>query len=171
MRNLEIKVRCTGLDAVRDRAVELSARDAGILRATDTYFHVRHGRLKLRETEGGPLAQLIAYDRPDEASSRYSDYHITPIPDPAGLKLALGSTLGVLITVTKSRHLWLYGETRIHLDRIDGLGDFVELETVMRGQPEAAARAEHHMVKGALGLDRCDVVGSSYSDLILQGYI
>lgn len=167
-RNLEIKARVSGLDTPLAAARALGARDEGLRRDVDTYFQVPTGRLKLRETDGQPEATLIFYRRPDLASSRYSDYMLAPVTDSASLKALLGAALGPVAVVAKRRHLLIYGSTRIHLDRVDGLGSFVELETVLRGQSESEARAEHDLVAAALGLDRAEIVPWSYVDLLLE---
>ena len=96
LRNLEIKVRYPDLPGAASRARNLGAADSGTSRATDTYFRATHGRLKLREIEGEPEATLIAYHRPDETFSRYSDYHLVHVVDVDTLQAALTSTLGVL---------------------------------------------------------------------------
>ena len=135
-------------------------------RDVDTYFQVPRGRLRLRQTEGSSHGTLIYYDRPDRAESRYSEYHLAPVSDSEATKTLFDAVLGVLVTVTKTRHLFLYGATRIHLDRVEGLGRFVELETIIQRQTEEEARVEHELVKQTLGLDRCETVVASYSDLL-----
>lgn len=167
MRNLEIKTRFDDLDLAGRLAREIGARDLGASRDVDTYFHVPHGRLKLRLSEGTGDAALIHYDRPDQTTSRYSEYQLANISDPQQTLEVLSAALGVCVMVAKTRHLFLYGDTRIHLDQVDGLGCFVELETVIRGQTEEETHAEHRQVIQALGLDRREVVASSYSNLLL----
>ena len=80
----------------------------------------------------------------------------------------LDAALGTLVRVIKSRHVLLYSATRIHLDQVESLGRFVELETVLRGQSEEEAQAEQELVKQALGLNRREPVAFSYSDLLLR---
>lgn len=169
-RNLELKVRVDDLNEFRNPALALGARDLGHRRDVDTYFRARQGRLKLRESDRTPDAELIAYERPDEATSRYSRYRTTRVKDATGLKESLTAALGVLIVVAKTRQVLLYGATRIHLDQVDGLGSFVELETVISDQPDAEAVHEHERVKAALGLLEQEVIPVSYSDLVLQGH-
>jgi adenylate cyclase, class 2 len=167
-RNIEIKVCCADLHQVRQRAGELGARYEWTHRDTDTYFRVPHGRLKLRQTDGSPNSTLIAYERPDETASRISRYHLVNVNEGNPLREMLANTLGVLATVVKTRELFMYGSTRIHLDIVDGLGTFVELETVIGDQTESDARAEHSYVLTALGLEEFDVVAKSYSDLKIK---
>ena len=131
MRNIETKAQVEDLQHVLDRALSIGAEDHGVQRDTDTYFRVANGRLKLRVSEGVHGGTLIAYQRPDLSGSRDSDYRLVAIPDPAALCEALHETLGVLVEVRKRRHLLIYGATRIHLDEVDDLGSFVELETVL----------------------------------------
>jgi adenylate cyclase, class 2 len=132
-RNLEIKASIPDRSAARRLIQLVATRRQGLLRQTDTYFHSRSGRLKLREITGHP-AQLIWYDRPDQAEPKTSRYLLSEIGDPEVVKAALAAALGVRCVVKKSRELFLYRFVRIHLDQVDGLGDFVELEAVM--EPE-----------------------------------
>jgi adenylate cyclase, class 2 len=167
MRNIEIKVHCPDLDVVRRRARVLGASYEWTHRDTDTYFRVQYGRLKLRETHGSPTGTLITYQRPDETESRISRYQLVTINEVDALRRMLAETLGILTTVVKTRELFMYENTRIHLDTVEGLGTFVELETVIRDQTEADARAEHSHVLFALGLEEFEVVPISYSDLMI----
>lgn len=165
-RNLELKVRVVDLGDVLARARGLGARDEGTRRDVDTYFAVPQGRLKLRQTEGRPGGTLIAYRRADAPGSRHSHYRLVEVADAAGLLAALGTALGVRAVVVKERRLFVHGATRIHLDRVEGLGSFVELETVLTTQTEAEATAEHELAKQALGLDAAEPVPVSYVDLL-----
>jgi len=165
--NLELKARCGDLNEAHRRVRAIGAVDQGSSHDIDTYFRVPSGRFKLRELDGGPRGVLIYYDRPDEAHSRYSDYYLAHIADCASLKNLLTAAFDILVVVEKDRHLYMYGDTRIHLDTVEGLGTFVELETVIRGQREVDAVAEHEYVKEALALDHGETLAVSYSDLVL----
>jgi adenylate cyclase len=173
-RNLELKVRVTetDLEHLERRLASLTCSPIERLDQVDTYFEVPRGRLKLRELRdaNGALvrAELIAYARPDLTGSRWSQYEVIPIPgtDAPFVLRALRMTHDELVRVAKSRAVGLIGHTRVHLDRVEGLGAFVELETVSTSQPETDADAEHRQVIAALGLDRFPVVSGSYSDLI-----
>lgn len=72
--------------------------------------------------------------------------------------------------VTKERHVYLAGRTRIHLDRVDGLGDFIELEVVLAPDAdEAGGEAEAHDVFAKLGVSHDDLVAVAYVDLLNAG--
>lgn len=172
-RNLELKVRVTpaGFERIRALAGEIAEGPAQRLHQDDRYFRVPEGRLKLRtitDDAGESRAELIAYRRPDENGSRWSAYRITPLAPETATDLArtLGHVLPALARVRKHREVLLHGATRIHLDTVEGLGAFVELETVVTAQEPAVAEAEHRRVIAALRLDAWPVEAGSYSDLL-----
>lgn len=174
-RNLELKVRCgmSELDDVRVRLLALGLPIARHERQVDTYFAVRHGRLKLRTiapADGRPAVELIAYARPDATGSRWSEYRRVPLAtaDAPEMERALAETIGVAVVVAKTREVVIRGRTRIHLDRVDGLGAFIELETVLTDQSAAAAQTEHAATAELLGLDRFAPVAGSYRDLAME---
>ncbi|MCC6943987.1 MAG: class IV adenylate cyclase [Thermomicrobiales bacterium] len=170
--NLELKVRCgrEDLTAIRSRAEGMGAGRFEELRQTDTYFRARTGRLKLREIESatGSSCELIGYHRPDDEGARWSSYIRADIAvsTAADLKTALDSTLGVWQVVEKWRTVGIWKRTRIHLDWVEGLGAFVELETVTASDDDQTAESELRDVVEYLGLNAFDVVAGSYSDLI-----
>jgi len=165
-RNVELKARDADPEATLRRALELGASDEGVLRQRDTYFGRARGRLKLREQEPGG-AQLIAYDRPDDASARTSAYRLADVADPDALREALDAALGTRVVVDKRRHLLRYENVRIHLDDVEGLGAFVELEGV--AAPDSDLTRERELVdrlRGELALG--EAVPVSYSDLLID---
>lgn len=165
MKNLEFKANCDSLDVLRQRLANFQAEHRRTMKQLDTYFNVPQGRLKLREINTDK-AEFIYYERSDLAESRYSNYQICDIPEPIAFKQIATTALGVKGVVEKKRELWMFGDTRIHLDEVKNLGQFVELETVIHNQTEAEAQAEHQLVKEALGIQEADLVSVSYSDLI-----
>lgn len=182
-RNLELKVGC-GSDALADIRTRLTAVDPALpeperMRQVDTYYAVSRGRLKLRQVERlgaegasdpkGRTAELIGYDRPEQSGSRWSAYRIMEVePDAVDdLQGALALTHDVLVRVVKRRDVVHLGATRIHLDQVEGLGAFVELETVIGAQDDRDVAREHESVIALLWLDRFTSIAGSYSDLLL----
>lgn len=165
--NVEVKARCADLDAARERVRALASAYVGLDRQRDTYFVVPRGRLKLRESSLAG-AQLIPYLRADAAGARRSDYRVIPVPDAEGTRRLLGELLGIHRVVNKQREIFLVENVRVHLDRVEGLGSFLELEAVFDGST-AAEPAEHAKVRrllAALGVRDEDLVANSYEGLL-----
>ena len=165
-RNIEIKARIASLDALMPKARAVAPRDAQLIEQDDTFFRVPHGRLKLREFADGS-AELIHYHRADTAEAKLSDYRRVPVPDAAALREALERALGLLGRVRKKRWLLLAGQTRIHLDRVEGLGEFMELEVVLRAdQTEADGVRIADQLMHELGLTHTERIAGAYLDLL-----
>ena len=166
MRNLEFKTRLTDPKAAFARARDLGAELWGDLRQTDTYFAVSTGRLKLRETPGFQ-AELIYYHRDEAAEARPSDYETAPSTSGTALRDLLTHALGVLAVVKKRRTLLLMDTTRIHLDNVESLGDFLEIEVPVKEGEEETARQRFDALLAGLGYGPADSIRASYVDLIL----
>jgi adenylate cyclase, class 2 len=146
---------------------ELGAEDKGTLVQRDTYFEAPRGRLKLRE-EPDAVAQLIAYERPDLSAHKESRYRLIEVPEPAELRAALEAVLGITVVVSKARRLFVYEGVRIHVDRVDGLGDFIELEAVVAdGGDPADFEQLLDDLRGSLSIRDEDLLRGSYSDLFM----
>jgi predicted adenylyl cyclase CyaB len=165
-RNVEIKAKVWDMDTVRGRAAALSDAPAVVLEQEDTFFNVPDGRLKLRVFPDGK-GELIAYRRPDEAGPKTSEYFVYRTSHPEQLADLLTRALGVRGVVRKRRLLYLAGPTRIHLDEVEGLGAFLELEVVLAdGQPEAEGEAIARRLLCDLGVRDEDRVAAAYIDLL-----
>jgi predicted adenylyl cyclase CyaB len=163
--NIEIKSRLADLPTTRALVEAISDTPRQTLRQRDTFFRCSHGRLKLREMEG--QAELIFYTRPDSVAAKHSNYEITPVADPESLRGVLSRGLGVMQTVVKTRLLYLVGQTRVHLDSVDGLGNFLELEVVLRpGQDVAQGEAIAADLMGRLGIRDEDLCSTAYADML-----
>jgi predicted adenylyl cyclase CyaB len=167
-RNLELKARCADHAHAETVLGELGATREWSLRQVDTYFVAPRGRLKLREQEGRAVAELIAYDRPNEAAVRASDYQLVAVPDPAALKSALARALGIRVVVAKQRTLWMWHNVRIHLDRVESLGTFLEFEAVLASpdEPDGPSRERLDQLTRVLRIRDEDRIAVSYSDLL-----
>src|SRR5262249_54837161 len=115
----------------------------------------------------GQGAELIAYDRPDAGGVRVSEYVVAGVTEPAALLRALSHALGVRTVVAKERELWFHAATRIHLDHVERLGSFIELERVVGDRSVEEARAEYERVAAALSTDSLEPVATSYADLLI----
>jgi homotetrameric cytidine deaminase len=166
-RNIELKASDSRPDRTLELALRLGAEDRGEIAQRDTYFSRARGRLKLREQDPGE-DELVQYRRADAPEARASDYRRIPVPDAAALREALDAALGTLVVVEKRRRLLMLDEVRIHLDAVDGLGSFVELEAVAPDGSDLSA--EHAKVARMRdGLEIGELEPRSYSDLLLDG--
>lgn len=168
-RNIEIKARVEALDSIRARVEELTDEGPIVLLQEDTFFNCPQGRLKLRLCPGH-RAELIYYDRPDAAQPTESRYQIYATADGAELVRILESALGVRAVVRKQRTLFLVGQTRVHLDEVEHLGAFVELEVVLRGgQSVEEGSAVSMKIMESLGITPEQLEASAYVDLLERG--
>jgi predicted adenylyl cyclase CyaB len=167
-RNIEIKASVDEPGALERAAAAVADHGPQRIEQDDTFFHCPEGRLKLRDFGNGQ-AELIFYRRPDQAGPKTSDYRITPTSEPDSLRETLGQALGTVGRVRKTRTLYLAGRTRIHLDQVEGLGHYMELEVVLGdGDEEAAGLAEAEALMTRLGIRRDQLIDRAYIDLLAR---
>jgi adenylate cyclase class IV len=168
-RNVEIKARLDGsIESLLPRARALADGPEVLIEQDDTFFTCAHGRLKLRDFGDGS-GELIHYERADIEGPKLSDYVRAPTADPAALREALTRAHGVIGRVRKTRWLLLAGQTRIHLDRVHGLGDFMEIEVVLRSEQSASdGEAIAERLMSALGVARERRLAGAYLDLLAR---
>jgi predicted adenylyl cyclase CyaB len=164
--NIEVKARVRDFAQIRLRAERLSDTPVEVIPQEDTFFVTPRGRLKLRlltEEEG----QLIYYTRPDQEGPKRSDYQLYGTSDPEGLKRVLELAYKVRGVVRKTRYLYLVGQTRVHLDDVQGLGHFMELEVVLEdGQSDAEGQRIAEELMASLGVEKSDLLEGAYMDLL-----
>jgi predicted adenylyl cyclase CyaB len=168
-RNIEIKARVADMDALAARAAAIADGGPEEIAQDDTFFRCDNGRLKLRTYADG-TGHLIFYRRPDEDGPKVSFYVLSPTASPDTLCEALTLSNGQEGRVIKHRTLYLVGRTRVHLDRVQGLGDYMELEVVLTEDETAEAglrEARELMARLRISAD-CLVTGA-YHDLLRAG--
>ena len=165
-RNVEIKALIDSVDALEPRVAALADQGPTEIIQDDTFFACPNGRLKLRAfspTSG----QLIFYQRSDQAGPKESFFLISPTASPDTLREALTLAYGQAGRVRKRRTLYLAGRTRIHLDRVENLGHFLELEVVMaEGEPAEAGVTIAHDLLAKLGVAPSQLIERAYVDLL-----
>ena len=153
--NIEIKARVADLPRTQALAAAISDTPPQTLQQRDTFFRCGNGRLKLREFETG-ASELIFYDRANVTGAKQSDYEIAQVADPDALR-----------HVEKTRVLYLVGQTRVHLDSVVGLGDFLELEVVLRpDQSPAEGQIIAANLMRRLGIHDSDLIATAYADML-----
>lgn len=165
MRNLEAKFKLTRLDDACISALELGYSVVASFAQHDTFFTVAQGKLKLRAQP--PDAWLIHYERGAEGALMLSRYDIVPVAEPTRTREILAGALGVAAEVRKHRTLLTRRNVRLHLDRVEGLGNFGEIEAVLgENQDAGEARADVDELLGALGIGAGELIDVSYFELM-----
>jgi predicted adenylyl cyclase CyaB len=164
--NFEFKAHLLDAPHVRSTLKRLRARFLGTDRQVDTYFRVPSGRLKIRE--GRVENSLIFYRRTNSAHARRSAVEMMLLPRRNSVREILSRALGVLAVVDKRREIYFVGNVKIHLDRVRGLGTFVEVEAMTRSGDLRKVRAQAAKFRKLFAISAADIVPLSYSDLILE---
>ena len=167
-RNIEIKARIESVAALIPRAAALATEGPVEINQDDTFFRCDTGRLKLRvfSEERG---ELIFYRRANQRGPKESFYLLSPTSSPVGLRELLSQSNGQVGRVEKRRTLFLVGRTRLHLDRVKGLGDFLEIEVVLQdGETTEAGVAQAHALMEQLGVRPSQLIEGAYVDLLAR---
>ena len=168
MKNVEIKARCYDTDKIRNYLKQHNAKFIGIDKQTDTYFNVPNGRLKLRQ--GNIENHLIFYSRPDSSSPKRSDVILYKSNDDKTLKELLTKSLGIKIQVKKTREIYFIDNVKFHIDTIEGLGEFVEIEAQDKDDSisESVLNQQCQFYLQELGIDKQNLLQHSYSDMLMK---
>ena len=169
--NIEIKARTEDHDTLSRCLAGMNADFRGIDNQVDTYFNVRDGRLKIRE--GNVENCIVFYTRETTSSPRKCDYSLVPfdlsqVDILRNLKNLLTASYGLRVVVKKKREIYYIGNVKFHLDSVEGLGMFVEIEagaTEDMGPDDLHRQCNHFME--VLGIGAGDCIGESYSDMLL----
>jgi predicted adenylyl cyclase CyaB len=166
--NVEIKAKCTNAEIIRACLRNNGAEFKGTDLQIDTYFYVSNGRLKLRE--GNIENNLIYYERHNQAGPKSSDFILTKIPDAKNLKESLSKANGIKTVVKKKREIYYIRNVKFHIDEVEGLGAFVEIEAgnikADLSKSELQQQCEFYM--SAFGIEAKDLIEVSYSDMIME---
>ena len=166
--NIEIKARTTQAASIRQFLLDNKAEYKGTDLQTDTYFHIPNGRLKLRQ--GNIENNLIWYQRTNQAAAKQSDFLLTPVPDSDSLKQVLTNALGIKVTVVKKREIYFINNVKFHLDELDQLGSFVEIEASNKNDdiPVEELKKQCAYYQQAFNIKEEDLLQYSYSDMLLD---
>lgn len=167
-RNIEIKAHIASVETLALKAAAIADQGPIEIIQDDTFFVCDNGRLKLRafSKEQG---ELIFYRRPDRKGPKESYYLRSPTSEPETLRESLSLAYGQAGRVQKHRTLFMVGRTRVHLDRVAGLGHFLELEVVLaENEPGEVGVREAHKVMNRLGVEQSQLIEGAYVDLLAQ---
>ena len=166
--NIEIKAKTTKTDYIREYLVANNADYKGTDLQTDTYFHVESGRLKLRQ--GNIENSLIYYHRENVTGLKQSEFELLQVTNGEALKKILMKAIGVKIEVKKSREIYYIQNVKFHIDTLEGLGNFVEIEATNIGCDLSLdeLRQQCSFYMNQFGINDADLIPGSYSDMLLN---
>ncbi|EQC52619.1 class IV adenylate cyclase [Bacteriovorax sp. DB6_IX] len=168
MPNVEIKASYNDHQKALKIAQELDTEYVGTLHQIDTYYNTKHGRIKLREING-ESAQLIPYYKEYSKGPMKSSYALLPVDEPEELKEILNKTLGLLSIVDKVREVYLLDNIRIHIDKVKGLGSFIEFEAVYKGEEKREGEVEKlRVLMEKFQIEQEQLKDRSYIDYLLE---
>ena len=164
--NYECKARCRDLDKIEQILLQLNADYKGEDHQIDTYFETDHGRFKLRE--GNIENALIFYQREDIAGAKVSDISYYQSADKKSLKQVLTKALNVISCVDKRRKIFFIDNVKFHLDRIEDLGTFVEIEAIGMTESDTVEKLKKQCAQyiEIFGILDEDFIAISYVDMM-----
>jgi adenylate cyclase, class 2 len=167
--NIEIKARCSNPEFIRNYLMDKNADFKGTDHQTDTYFNVSNGRLKLRQ--GNIENSLIHYNRENKAGPKLSEVTLYPVPQNSELlKKALTAANGIKVEVKKKREIYFIDNVKFHIDEVEGLGSFVEIEAIdtdgSKGIEFIKQQCDFYVA--ALKIKEEDLLTMSYSDMLMN---
>lgn len=172
MRNIEIKARIDDPAEKISRVKALTANEGKTIKQHDTFFKLPNvntpyeiNKLKLRTFEDGS-GELIYYRRVNTSGPKLSTYEKTSLSPSAcaGIERILSASNGRLGVVKKSRMLYMIGQTRVHIDQVEGLGNFLELEVVLTDEQDTSDGQQ-------IAKDLMNILDIRSEDLIANAYI
>jgi len=167
-KNIEIKARVESIRSIFSKAEELSDKGPIEIYQDDTFFLCEKGRLKLRAFSKDK-GELIFYRRNTQKGPKESFYLISSTTSPDTLREVLTMAYGKIGRVRKKRTLFLVGRTRIHLDRVEDLGEFLELEVVLEHEePLETGEAVAKDLMAKLGIRQDQLIEGAYVDLLSE---
>ena len=171
-RNVEIKCKVDEpLLIFQKKVINLcNCNDFEELNQVDIFFDAPKSRLKLR-IENKSIAKLISYSRSDVTGPKVSTFTLTPIDisEAENLISTLTHSIGVLGMVEKTRLLYIYGQTRIHIDVVKNLELYMELEVCLtEDQTVEEGQLVAESIMNKLNLNEENLISGSYHDLLLK---
>ncbi len=164
-KNLEIKVKTESHTKFIEKLNAKGITREKVLKQKDIYYEFPNGNLKLRIENGSYC--LIKYSRDEINPERWSNYELLYLSGENPEKYLAG-LFNEIAVVEKTRNLYIYKNTRIHLDEVKDLGKFLELETVVENITDEEAKKEFEEVVNFLGLDMNNQLKKSYKDILLE---
>ena len=164
-RNLEVKLQIDNLSRLKEISLKLGAQKHALLKQKDIYYNTDKGLLKLRIMP--EFSEFIFYNRNESDGERWSDYNLLKISNRENPEDFFNLLFEPVAVVEKEREVLIYDDTRIHLDRVKNLGEFLELETVVTSTLDDAKKRFNFLAE-KLNLELNNQIKKSYKNLVME---
>lgn len=164
--SIEIKSKINDPKRIEMLLKAKNARFVGEDHQIDTYFITENNHLKLRH--GKIENALIFYERPETKDLKRSKVKLQKLPkDNEEIKDILNRILGIKTIVDKKRKIYFIENVKFHIDEVQGLGSFVEIEALdTKGDlTEKHLKEQCEYYINYLKLDREQLVDKSYCEM------
>ncbi|AKB84212.1 class IV adenylate cyclase [Methanococcoides methylutens] len=171
MIEIEIKVRADHAP-VLDRILEMGALKVRTEDHLDVYYNAPHRdfaktdeALRLRSVNGG--TRMTYKGRKLDSVSKTREEFETPVDGTAakGILVSLGFFESGI--VKKTRDIYSYGDLTICFDSVDGLGEFVEVETVADSDVDLHRERLFDFLE-SIGIKKEDSIRTSYLEMLME---
>jgi len=162
----EFKAKVNDLQHYESKLLSLDPILIGNENQTDTYFKVKKGRLKLRETS--KERTLINYFRENTNATKKSEVLVSKLENHKELKEILILQFGVKVIVKKERKIYEIENVRFHIDNVEKLGYFMEVEVLNPNKEHSIRKLTNLCNKyfDYFELTKEQIISNSYSDLL-----
>lgn len=167
--NVEIKAKSQNATEIHSLLAAQQAEFLGTDKQKDTYFKVDKGRLKLRQ--GNIENALIHYFRDNQAGPKRSEVSMYKTEGGEELRDVLEHALSILTVVTKRRSIYFIENVKFHVDEVEELGSFVEIEAIdidgTVGEEKLREQCQYYLDLFRIKTE--DLIEVSYSDMMIAG--
>ena len=164
MQSIEWKAEIRDPSIVRALVKRMGGVHASTVLHCDTYYRVIDGTLLKREIEG-EASEFIHYLRPAGVRPRHTRF--TLYSEEQAAERFGAKPIPVWVIVEKRREVWVLDGVRVHLDEVEDLGRFVELEVLVTpDQSVSACEAKIARLRTALGPFVGEPVSKGYAELL-----
>ncbi len=128
--NIELKAKVENFESLVEKLKSLHHTQ---ITQEDFYVNINNGRLKLRKSSLNK-PQVISYNRENLFNAKESYYKVYTYSSKEEFSLAFKNfrkNFGFNSIIKKKRMYYRYEDFRIHLDEVENLGNFVEIELVI----------------------------------------
>ncbi|MCQ2973698.1 MAG: class IV adenylate cyclase [Bacteroidales bacterium] len=154
---IEIKARCNNPERIKSILKTVEAQYQGCNHETDSYLKENSQILKLRERDNKVTIFKYSEETTTSKLCEQVSNHL--------MKELLIKTCGLDKVVTKFREIYVIDNVKIYIDKVEGLGNFVEIEASDDYENQDSTLQKCKFYLSLLGIKDRDIIPFSYFDI------